>query len=347
MKFIIAISIIYFYAILNSCNRNTPENDIQLSDFKKLIQLNYQNGNEINTENIFSRSAYLYLHDSILIAHDPYAPNKGIHIFLHKKHYISLGQIGEGENEITRRGPISIDPSGHFLWVADCGRLSYRRHNLKDILQKQENLNLRKFDFKKNFSFEFQPTSDSTLLCMTMEPPYLFEILSEKGEKKVGEIDKIIKSNYKIKYEHCMSTFAFEPNSQSIFLAFRYLDALVKLDKDGNVLFVRKFFDKTGFSKPVKTDNNEIRTFSFLKIIDGKIFVLYSGLDFFRNGSVGETIANYPDKLMIFDLDGNPLTLVKFDTEITDYIYDPKNKELIVYSLNSELYPLMSFNIEL
>jgi hypothetical protein len=335
----------FFLFTISACTHSGADN-IQFSDFKQEIKLTANDGKEINAGEILSKKMYLYLLDDILIAHDPVSTDNSIHFFKNKQYLSSIGKIGEGPNEISRPGPISVDDQRDFLWVADCGRLDYRSYNVSEILKSGSKAKYKKFNYKKNFSHEFRPINDTSILCMTMGPPFLFEILSENGETKLFDVRRALGPN--VKFEHSMVTFTVEPKTNHIFMAFRFLDAIIKLDKFGNIVFTKVFFDKIGFDKPVNPDHNkEINTFSRMKIFGEKVFVLYCGLEFFRYGNVGQPTANHPDKLMVFDFDGNPLKLITFDFEIWDYVYDEKNNELLVYSLSNEIYPIKSFDLEL
>ncbi len=339
--------IVFFTLILFSCSQKQENKIIQLSDFKKQINFNIDSGKVYTKLDLFNRAPYLYLLDTLLIAQDIFATEKSIHFFVRHKYLKSVCRVGRGENEIVRPGSLFIDKKGKYLWIVDWGRVTYNRYVLDSLLL-TDNFISKQFNFPKTISYEMEVVNDTSILCNTQyEEPYIYRIVSEHGVQNFAKPQEILSGVEQLDHPLYMTTFKYDENTQRIYMAFRNLDVLMCMDTTGKVIFTKKFFDNIGFDKKVKKDRNEISTFSFLKIFDNKIFVLYCGLEYFQGGNVGQPVPNFPDKLLIFDMKGNPLTYIKFDREIFDYVYDAKNKELIVYSLSSEIYPLIYYNIEL
>ena len=338
---IIAITILF------ACNKKGTNEHIQLSNFENTINLSIDSGIPYDKTFDIGRSRYLYKIDSLLITQDVYTTEKCMHFFANHKYLKSVGQIGKGANEIVRPGLLFLDIAKNYLWITDWGRVTYKRYRLDSLLY-TDNFIGRKFNFKKTLSQEMQIVSDTSILCnIQYEPPYLYRIVSENGTQEFAKPEEILPDAQKLEHPLYMTSFDYAAETQRIYMAFRHLDALMCIDTTGKVIFLKKFFDEIGFMKKIRDRRDKSHTFSHLKLIDDKIFVLYCGLESFRNGDIGQPVANYPDKLMIFDLKGNPLTLIKFDGEIADYIYDSDNKELIIISLSSEIYPLITYKIEL
>ncbi|MCF6243325.1 MAG: TolB-like 6-bladed beta-propeller domain-containing protein [Bacteroidales bacterium] len=339
--------ILFTTLFLFSCTNKQENKTIQLSDFKRTINLSIDSGKIYTKKDIFNRAPYLYLLDTLLIAQDIFATEKGIHFFVNHKYLKSVCRIGKGENEIVRPGNLCTDKNGKYLWIVDWGRVTYNRYALDSLLF-TNNFIAQKFNFPQTISYEKQVVSDTSLLFNTQyEEPYIYRIVSENGVQNFAKPQEILPGVEVLDHPLYMTTFKYDTETQRIYMAFRNLDVLMCIDTTGKVIFTKKFFNEIGFKKKVKKDRNEISTFSFLKIFGNKIFVLYCGLEYFQGGNVGQPVPNFPEKLMIFDMKGNPLTLIKFDGEIFDYVYDTKNKELIVYSLSSEIYPLIYYKIEL
>jgi hypothetical protein len=332
---------------LFACNNTNKKEHIQFSDFKNIIELNIDSGKTYSKLDIFNRAPRLYFVNNILIAENTYSTDKFIHFFKNHKYLKSVGKIGRGADELVRPSLIYFNKTDKYLWIIDWGRVTFLRYNMDTVLNTDKFIG-QKFNFKKTISYEMEVVSDTSILCNTQyEPPYLYRILSEHQIRDFAKPEEILPEVQKLDHPLYMTTFQYDPSTARIYMAFRNLDVLMCMDTTGKVIFKKTFFDKIGIDKKVKDDRNEISTFSFLKIFDDKIFVLYCGLTYFQEGNVGQPVPNFPDKLLVFDLEGNPETLIKFDREIFDYIYDAKNNELIVYSLSSEIYPFIYYNIKL
>lgn len=332
MKTIRLIKLFFITLIIMFLYNNCKNNFINEKSFNRMI---LDNGVDIKINKYF-KLPHLYLFNKYLIIHDPYTTANMINIFSRDNYKLikSFGIIGRGEYEFTAPGPLNVDPyKNNILWASDWGKFYFYKYCIDSIIN-----NNFKYIFKYKFplppSYEFQIFNvENSFLCMSYNLPYLFKVLKDNQIKDFFNISFLIKKVGNSNPQVYMPTFIYHPIRRQIFIAFRYIDVIMAIDTSENIIFYKECFDRNGINKKIKQFNERtITTFSNIKIFNDKIFVMYTGKSEFNE----KRKYNFPDKILIFNINGDPLKLIQLNQNISDYVYDEKNKRLVVFSLEKE-----------
>lgn len=90
-----------------------------------------------------------------------------------------------------------------------------------------------------------------------------------------------------------------------------------------------------GKIRSTKTSNNDLY-FKQVMFCKNKIVAAYRGGDNFYKKKNGEVSVYYPDKFIIFDLNGNYLKTLNLGSQLFSFCYDKDNNRIIMH-LNGDI----------
>lgn len=274
----------------------------------------------------------LRLMKDYLIILDVRSDDKLIHIF-NKNNFdyiLSTAPKGEGPNEITNIGHISIDEEHNKFYVSDHGKQKIFSYDLDSVLT--DSLYTPTVKFRMNemeFPSRYQYINDTLCIGLIIKPigNADFTPTVAKWNMATGDIRLMKYKHPEIEKKRIAFAASIEHN---IYVeCYNYHDLMTICSLDGKL--------KYNIYGP-HWDNRKSNKISYYRepeFCDDKILVPYSGNDTFSKEINGAIKSNLPTKILIFDINGNYIQTLETGYGISDFCYDEKNKRLIM-SLDDE-----------
>lgn len=283
---------------------------------------------EIDTKDVLIGSyANALLMNNYLIISDIRSVDKLLHIFDKKDfHYVtSVGDKGEGPNEITNMGYIGVDKSNKTFYVSDHGKQKITAYNLDSVIK--EPLYTPWVKIRMNtqlFPSEYQFINDSLCLGRIIEPigNADFKPIIAKWNIENGKIEPMKYEHPKIKKKRM--TFAMS-NEYELYVEFyNNHDLMTICDFNGELRYnVYGPNWRNG-------DTNNVQYFSTGIFCGDKIFALYAGRDSFIADRYGKMISTLPTKILVFNLNGDYIETLETGYRISHFCYDKDENRLIL-----------------
>ena len=323
--------ILYLLVIVlcGSCMRNTKTVKIQ----KKRDNIIYvrEKVKEIEIEDvIISRRSQVYLIDNYLIINDQYFPfDKCIHLFDKNdfSYVTSTGDRGPGPNELTIVGEIGVNEADRIFYVSDHGKVRIFKFDLDSVLADpnyypKESIKLDNTQFPSDYQYINDTLSIGLFILPISNSDYRPSVA--KWNMKTGKITLLNKYDHP-EIERKRVRFAVSMEHGIFVECYWHHDLMTICDLDGNLkyyIYGRKWDNTT---------QNRINFYNSVTFCKDKIVALYSdGENNFIREKNGVARANYPTKLIVFDLNGDYIKTLETGYQIINFCYDKDNHRIIM-----------------
>lgn len=303
-------------------HQNTRNNCIDVHCEVKEIQIN---------DVFISDISWPYLIDNYLIIADHHSEDKLIHLFDKQtfKYITSTANRGLGPNEITNMGRIAIDNQNRIFFVSDNGKQKIFGFELDSVLTNESYIPKEKARTDKDqFPRSYQYVNDTLSIGVIIEPINNgdYRPVIAKWNMNNGEIKKMKYSHPEIEKKRISFAISIE---DSIYVeCYWHHDLMTICTLDGDLKY-NIYGPKWNNRK-----TNRISFYSDVVFAENKIIALYyDGEDTFANNG---TKANYPNKIIVFDLEGNYLKTLDIGYNMRSFCFDKKHNRLIMF-LNDEI----------
>lgn len=267
----------------------------------------------------------LYISNKYLLIADYKSVDKLIHVFNKNdfSYITSVGDFGQGPEEITVMGSLAIDEIHHQLFVPDHGKQKIFSYDMDSIMV--DSLYKPQVKIAMNetlFPSEYQYINDTLSIAVLIKPTSTstFDQFLGKWNMSTGEIIPMKYTHPDIKKKRII--FAASEKEGIYVECYTRHDLMTICFLDGELQYNIYGPDWDG------GNNNKLHCFGTVMIGNDKIFVSYCGENYNRD--------SFPTKILVFDLEGNYLKTLETEYEISDCCYDPSNNR-IVMSLNDSI----------
>lgn len=302
--------------ILFSCCNEPPTEIFQTQRNETIDIQNKIKQWEIN-DPIISQHSNLYLMKNYIIITDWKAYDKQIHLFDKNnfQHITSTTKIGQGPKEITHiNGIIPNERQGKF-YAIDGGKRKLFSFDLDSLLTCSDYTFTTKADLLWDYPANFTYIEDTFTIAQ----------MADFNEEGIGQLAtgiwNINSGEFRKGYQHPIieeSIFQFAASKEAgIYITcYAYNDLITICDLNGNLKY-------NIYGPKWKDKSRNFKYFSMGACIGkDKIYTLYSGKR--RNSS-----DNYPNKVFVFDINGNYLKTLETGYNTTGICYDEDNHRLI------------------
>ena len=274
-----------------------------------------------------------FLLNQYLIISDYKSFDKLIHIFDKNtfRYLTSVGERGQGPSEITNMGAIVPDHERNTFYVIDHGKQAFLSFPMDSVLANPDYKPEKKVDMNPDeFPFKMQYVSDtlSYALFMRVLNPGDYIPVVAKWNMQTGKADFMPYAGHP-DIEGKRVSFAVSTKYNLYAEAYWYHDLMTICSLDGELKYT--LYGK----KYDNTKSNQNAYFEDVFFCKDKIVVTYWGDTrlYQRNG--GEH-AHYPNKLLIFDLQGNYMKTLQIGFPIINICYDAEKNRFIM-NLDDEI----------
>lgn len=312
-----------FVLILYSCNSNSETdkkydaND-KLSNVKKEIK-------EIDIkEKEISIFGTPYILNDYLIISDYKSPDKLIHIF-HKNTFdyiTSIGDRGEGPNEITNMGSIIPNKKENSFFLIDYGKQKILSYSIDSILSNAsyvpcEKTAINNYEFPSRFEY-INDTLSFALFIKRLEDGDYKPVVS-KWNMQTGDCTFMDYMGHPdLKKKRVSFSVSFKDGIYAE--AYWYNDLMTICSLDGDLKY--SLYGTNWNNK----NTNEDRYFRDVYFCNKHIIASYLG----DNRIEGNNKVNYPTKFIVFDLEGNHVSTLETGYPIITFCCDEDNNRIIM-----------------
>ena len=291
------------------------DNVVDVSE--KLVEI------EIN-DVLFSRITKPYVFDHYLVLVDVMSNDKLIHIFDKDsfKYISSLVQKGRGPGEITNIGNVVFDETNHQLLVTDNSNYCVFAYNIDSI-----QLNPFHFPYIKTrldpklIMSHYVYISDTLSIGELIEPTstYTFHEYMATWNMKNGAIEKMPYEHPDVEDKRIVSTVS---EKYGLYVeCYSYNDLMTICTLDGALKY------NVYGSKWDATNSRKVLYYcSSVAFCGDKILALYSG----KNTEDDNGNFVYPDKFLMFDINGDYIKTLETGYVIQYFCYDEENDRVIM-----------------
>ena len=310
-------------------------------------------GKHAELKKILPLQAYVInIIDSLLIVQDTYKSDFCFYLF--NKNTFGLitktGKKGKGPKEITAPGSFFIKKKQNELWVMDNSDFKLWKFDLKKVLKrKQGYLPEKSVKLTGNMKrpimdMEWMPEREQIVISGN----YGKNLLSfySKGGKFMNHLGKKHIKNEEewdsFEYTKKMSLrFDVHPNTSNIALSYRYFDRVSIINSQEKTLHITK--GEKNMNRNLNDPKGNHLNYGNIKHLYFKptwiknyIVVPYMGKTVKENLRDPEEPPRYPDKLRVFNSEGEPVVQYKLNTQISDICYDRENNRVIALDMRSD-----------
>ncbi|WP_298648638.1 6-bladed beta-propeller [uncultured Proteiniphilum sp.] len=317
MKNLFTLVILSFVAVLWSCTANTGTEKHQskrnnIIDVKDRVQ-------EIEIEDVMIGSiAALYLVDDYLIIGDYRTYDMLIHLFNRNNYAYITSAIpkGQGPGEITGMGHIGVNEKQKELYVSDHGKLKIFNYPLDSVLNDPYYMPEVKKELNNiQFPSEYLYINDTLCYARIIEPTgnVGHNEAAGKWNMQTGGVVKMRYTHPKVRTKRIGIAASIE--HETFVECYANHDLMTIMDLDGNL--------KYNVYGNNWNDGKIIQIYHFKDVVfrGDKIIASYSGRDMHGN--------TYPDKLLVFNINGDYIKTLDIGYKILDLCYDERNERLL------------------
>ena len=316
-------SVIFLALILCGCNNNSDANkkyDVRdnFSNVKKEIK-------EIDIkEKEISIFGTPYILNGYLVISDYKSPDKLIHIF-HKntfKYITSIGDRGEGPNEIANMGSIIPNEKENSFFLIDYGKQRILNYSIDSILVNasyipKEKAVINNSEFPSHFEY-INDTLSYALFIKRLDDGDYKPVVS-KWNMQTGEYTFMNYTGHPdLKKKRVSFSVSFDDEIYAE--AYWYNDLITICSLDGNLKY-----SLYGANWNNKNTNKE-RYFRNITFCNNRIIASYLG----DNRIEDNNRVNYPTKFVVFDLEGNHISTLETGHPIITFCCDKENNRIIM-----------------
>jgi hypothetical protein len=290
--------------------------------------------------------------DSLLILKENYKSDFCIYVF--NKNTFELitktGKRGKGPKEITAPGRFFLKKKQNELWLMDNTDFELWKFDLTEAIK-------RKQDYLPEKSVKLTGNMKRPIMAMESMPEReqivisgnygenLLSLYSENGKFMNHLGKKFIKNEEgwdSFEYTKKMSLhFDVQQKTSNIALAYRYFDRVSIVNPQKQTIQITKgerTINKNLTDPKGKHLNyGNIKHLYFRPIwIKNYIVVPYMGKTVKENLQDPKEPPRYPDKLRVFNSEGEPVVQYNLNTQISDICYDRENNRVIALDMRSD-----------
>ena len=300
--------------------QNRHNNIVNVRDKVKEIKINEE-------DVLIGSAARLFLIDNYLIIKDSRSSNKLIHLFDKNQftYLTSIGDRGQGPNEITRIGFIGTNDANRIFYVNDHGKQKIFAYSLDSVLVNPDYVPTVKMEMNGSiFPDDYQYIADtlSVGIAITFIGDNDFDQSVAQWNMNTGKIKAFPYRHPDIKKKRI--TFAVSMKDSIYVECYQRYDLMTICNLNGNLKY--NIYGPDWNSRI----NKAIHYFGKVAFCGNKILVAYSGGDW-------QTEEYHPNKFLVFDIDGNYIKTLETGYHIPDYCYDEANNRIIMNLDDAEI----------
>jgi hypothetical protein len=266
----------------------------------------------------------LYLIEDYLIIQDFQALDKLIHLFDKNdfSYVTGVGYRGQGPDELTNMGYITVDKARHSFYVNDYGKQKIFVYHLDSVLSNPAYAPEVKMEINETiFPSRFQLINDSIAICRIIEPigTNNFKPMPGKMNMNTGEITLMKYEHPKIKTDRKRSSVAASIEHGLYAEYYERFDLMTLCTLDGDLIC-------NIYGPGWKNDDRRTKYYQNVVFCGDKIYASYSGGKPFdeQMRSIQGT------KIIVFDMQGNYIHTLETGLHISDFCYDGDNNRLLL-----------------
>lgn len=275
---------------------------------------------------LLSSFAAPYILDKYLIITDNKSYDNMLHIFDKNtfQHIKSLGAMGNGPKEIANLVGLVMDKNKSRFYVIDYGKEGLMSYSIDSVLNSPDYIPHKKSIIsKQQVPIELELINDTIAYALftKFQDNSDYKPVVAKFNMATGKISYMKHEGHpEIKRKRV--NMAVSTKNNMFVEAYWHHDLLCFSSLDGNTInYVY------GNNWDTKMQNSELY-FENIMFCKDKLFASYWGDKRFVRKNGYET-TNNPDKLLVFDLDGNHMHTLNVSRPILDFCYDEENNRLI------------------
>ena len=306
-------------------------------EFKKFQSEFNLIGQVVESEQFF-KMGMVDIYDSLLIITNPPENPRIIHIFNKNSHEFigSAGKIGKGPSEINVPGLSCIDKVNGNIWIRDMGLQKMFKFPIAAILSNPNFMPTESVAIPDGkFFISFRTTPQGNFSFSNPDQKIFISFFNTNGKwLKDKDIPDKLQENGKVDEKNRMYSanylYTEHPDGDKWIIAYRFKDILAVIDSMGELKWKIQGPDR--INQVPNIDNQSIRSTYEQIVCNGKfIFGLYSGLKKIESKD-GEIFYNYPRKIHVFDLNGNPFALINLTHSVVWFDYDYEFNRIVTFS---------------
>lgn len=283
-------------------------------------------------EPIHAFSEVLALNECLLIC-DYHSFDKHIHIVDKNnfKFLASTAPKGQGPGEIANIGQVVTDENHRRFYVNDHGKQKIFRYDLDSVLAHPDyrpvpRMSMNEAEFPSGYHY----IHDTLCIGAIIKPTgnYGFNKNSARWNMNTGEIKPMPDFHPEIKKKRY--DIAVSPQHGICVESYQRHDLLTIRTLSGDLKY-----NIYGPHWEISTQK-KISYYGEAIFCKDKILVLYLGKDAFSKNPQGDPVANIPDQIMVFDLNGEYIKTLDIGHPTSSLCYDEANNRLIL-SMNDEI----------
>ncbi len=329
----IFIIIILIPAMINSCNNQSSRDSFK--EFPSSYSLNAQ---LIELSETYIHGSFLICDSVIFITNTPDNTHQ-IHIYNDEFEYLGSGGLkGKGPGEIINPFMARIDYEKDILWFADMGRQELIKFPVDSLVSNPGFNPSQSIPIPKDLwiiSLFGSYTDNLFHFADFQSPTNLVSFFNQQGQRidsltiyKENLPSGLINSNK----QAFMPTYIyqFHPDYQRLVVAWVYSDKFAILKGDGEIIKILKGPDDID-QIPDITNENQIRSYAQIQVDEKYIYMLYRGSSTFD----ADKNLNLPNRIFVFDWDGQPIASLYIDHPIPQFTLDKTNNRFLSMSMNT------------
>ena len=274
---------------------------------------------------IIGSVARLYLIDNYLIIHDHRSLDKLIHLFDKNQftYLTSIGDRGQGPNELTNMGFIGTNDRDRIFYVNDHGKQKIFAYSLDSVLANPDYVPAVKMEMNERFFPDrYQYINDTLSIGVVIAPigNNDFDQSVAKWNMNTGEIKPFPYKHPEIKKKRM--TFAVSMDKNMYVECYQRHDLMTICNLNGDLRY-------NIYGPDWSSSGTNTHYYGKVIFCGDKILVTYSG---------GNWQTEYqPTKFLVFDLTGNYIKTLETGYRISDYCYDKANNRIIMSLDDAEM----------
>ncbi|MDR2968261.1 MAG: TolB-like 6-bladed beta-propeller domain-containing protein [Tannerellaceae bacterium] len=320
-------TILILAALCWSCANNSPTEKHQrerdnIINVKDRIR-------EIVTDPVYigSNSVCMVI-DSFLMIKDYKSPDMILHLFNKNtfRYITSAIPMGQGPGEIVNIGHIEVIDNQRRFYVNDHGKQRIFSYDLDSILANPRHIPEVKMIMDNTiFPSGYEYINDTLNIGLIIEPIGNSDFSQSVAgwNMTTGTIAKMSYTHPDIKKKRV--AFAASKEHGIYVECYGYYDLISICDFDGNLKY--NIYGRHWNKNPTGRKIGYSESVIFCK---DRIVTLYSGKEAFIRSENGEIKANWPTKIMIFDISGDYIQTLETGYNISRFCYDEENNRLIL-----------------
>ena len=311
------LTLCYLLFVLINCTNSTDTDKYQ-NKRDNTIDVKNNIVEIVKDDVLISSISRLYLTDNYLIIKDIKSFDLLIHLF-DKSNYTYLASAiprGQGPGEITVTGHIALNKDKKKFYMSDHGKLKIFTYPIDSILYNPYYVPEVKKELNNiQFPSEYIYINDTLSYARIIEPTgnVGHNEAAGKWNMQTGEVVKMRYTHPKVRTKRIC--IAVSEEHDTFVECYANHDLMTIMDLDGNL--------KCNVYGSNWNDGKIIQIYHFGDVIfqDNKIIASYSGRDMHGN--------TLPDKLLIFNINGDYIMTLDIGYKIVDLCYDKQNERLL------------------